>query len=318
MAESIVDVHAHFTDDAYLEAMEAFGASMEDGFPLPTWNAQEHLALMDKRGIDWALLSVSSPHPFFQGHNEECIALCRGMNERMAQVKNEHPDRFGFQAVLPLPDVEASIAEARYAFDTLGANGIKLASNSRGLYLGGPELDPLMEVLNERGAVCTIHPHRPEPMKEGVFSAGPVPLFEFIADTTRAVLNLIANGVVVRYPEVTWVVPHCGSFLPNICDRFEGVVQLLAPKGLIQDIDVRESVDKLYFDLAGNPAPHLLGWLLTIANPKHVMYGSDFPFTPDFGVEYNLDKLLELLDCKDYQPMKQDILCNNAKELFGL
>ena len=101
-----------------------------------------------------------------------------------------------------------------------------------------------------------------------------MPLFEFIADTTRAVLNLIANGVIIRYPKVTWVVPHCGSFLPNIYDRFEGVVQLLAPKGLMQDIDVRENVDRLYFDLAGNPAPHLLDWLLTIANPKHVMYGS--------------------------------------------
>ena len=275
MTESIIDVHAHFTDEAYLKAMEAFGASMEDGFPLPTWNAREHLALMDKRGIEWSLLSVSSPHPFFQGHDEECIALCRNMNEHMAQIKNEHPDRFGFQAILPLPDVEASIAEARYAFDALGANGIKLASNSRGLYLGNPELDPLMEALNERGAVCTIHPHRPEPIKEDVFSAGPVPLFEFIADTTRAVLNLIANGVIIRYPKVTWVVPHCGSFLPNIYDRFEGVVQLLAPKGLMQDIDVRENVDRLYFDLAGNPAPHLLDWLLTIANPKHVMYGSD-------------------------------------------
>ena len=218
----------------------------------------------------------------------------------------------------PLPDIEASIEEARYALGTLGASGVKLASNSRGLYLGSPELDPLMKTLNERRAICTIHPHRPEPIKEGVFSAGPVPLFEFIADTTRAVLNLIANGVIVRFPNVTWVVPHCGSFLPNIYDRFEGVVQLLAPKGLMKDIDVRESVEKLYFDLAGNPAPHLLGWLLAIANPKHVMYGSDFPFTPDFGVEHNLNKLFELLDSEDYRSMKEDILRNNAKELFGL
>lgn len=67
-------------------------------------------------------------------------------------VKAQHEGRFLFCAALPLPDVDAAIREAVYALDTLHADGVKLASNSRGLYLGDPALDPLMEVLNERGA----------------------------------------------------------------------------------------------------------------------------------------------------------------------
>lgn len=71
-------------------------------------------------------------------------------------VKAQHEGRFLFCAALPLPDVDAAIREAVYALDTLHADGVKLASNSRGLYLGDPALDPLMEVLNEHGALSTI------------------------------------------------------------------------------------------------------------------------------------------------------------------
>src|SRR5699024_11202070 len=201
----------------------------------------------------------------------------------------------GFQACLPLPDVDAAAEEAVYALDVLDADGIKFASNSRGLYPGDPALEPLMAESDKRHAVCNIHPHRPEPIKEGVFSAGPAPLFEFIADTTRAVLNLVGNGVIERYPNITWIIPHCGSFLPNIYQRFISISHILVPKGMMQDIDIKGSFEKLYYDIAGNPA-ELLDLLLTMTTPDHIMYGSDFPFTPASAAEENLKQVIKMLD----------------------
>ena len=69
---------------------------------------------------------------------------------------------------MPLPDIDAAIREAVYALDTLGADGVKLATNSRGQYLGDEALDPLMEAMNERHAVIIIHPHRPTPYPEKI------------------------------------------------------------------------------------------------------------------------------------------------------
>lgn len=313
---TILDVHAHFTTPDYLAFVEKHGATMEDGFPLPSWSADEHLELMDRLGIHWALLSLSSPQPHFEGAEKESVAACRALNESAAATKANHPGRFGFAACLPLPDVDAALDEAVYALDVLGADAVKLASNSRGLYLGDPALEPLMAELDRRHTVCTIHPHRPEPMNEDVFSAGPVPLFEFLADTTRAVLNLVSNGVVLRYPNITWVVPHCGSFLPNIYDRYLGISKILVPQGLMRDVDVAESFRRLYFDTCGNPAPHLLDWLLTVTEPSHVLYGSDFPFTPAPQVEKNLRDLSALLDRPDLAPHKEMILHQNAAALF--
>lgn len=200
--------------------------------------------------------------------------------------------------------------------DVLDADGIDFPSNSRGLYLGDPKLEPLMEELNKRHAICNIHPHRPASLSEEVFSAGPVPLFEFIVDTTRAVLNLIGNDVILRYPNITWIIPHCGSFLPNIYELFIGMSKILIPQKMMKAVNVEESFKRFYFDIAGNPTPYLLKWLLTITTPDHIMYGSDFPFTPSKQIETNLNQLLKMLEEDDLKPYKEMILYKNTQDLF--
>ena len=314
--EGIIDVHAHFLMPDYINLLKKHDAIMEDGFPLPDWKIEKHLELMEKCHISWSLLSLSSPHPYFKGYDKEALSICRKLNEACQDIKRNYPNQFGFSACLPLPNVEAAIEEAIYALDVLHADGIKLASNSRGQYLGCKELEPLMEELNKRSAVCNIHPHRPEPIKEGLFSSGPVPLFEFLADTTRSVLNLVSNGVILRYPNIKWIIPHCGSFLPNIYDRYLGMSKVLIPQGMMEDIDVKKSFEKLYYDLSGNPAPNLLRWLLTITSEDHILYGSDYPFTAANQIETNLDKLEKMLNEEDLKSYKSKILRDNGKKLF--
>ena len=152
-----VDVHTHIIIPEYVEMLKAHGAELEETFPLPEWDAGRHIAFMDSAGIRTAVLTMPAPQPYYNNIEEsaECI---RCVNEVSARVKRQYPGRFKFCAALPLPDVDAAIREAVYALDTLGADGVKLATNSRGQYLGDEALDPLMEVLNERHAVIIIHP----------------------------------------------------------------------------------------------------------------------------------------------------------------
>ena len=72
---------------------------------------------------------------------------------KAAKAKRDNPDRFLWCAALPQPDINASIEEAIYALDTLGADGIKLATSVDGVYLGDSIYDPLMKALDERSAV---------------------------------------------------------------------------------------------------------------------------------------------------------------------
>ena len=300
----VVDIHGHVLNDAYRELLARHGATLEDGFPLPAWSEGEALAFLDEAGIDLQVLSLSSPQPHF-GDDAESAAFCRGFNDWCAQLVARYPARFAFVATLPLPCVEAACDEAKRAMRELGALGVALPSNARGLYLGDAALEPLMDTLNGLGALALIHPHKPASLTEGLFTSGPVPLYEFIVDTTRAVLNLLAAGVPERYPGIRFVVPHTGSFLPVVVERITAIQPLLTARGLMPEVDIPANISRLYFDLAGTAKPELLDLLLSITTPDRVLFGSDYPFTPAPLIIPNMG----------FPP---DIMGINAESLLGL
>lgn len=312
----IVDVHSHFILPCYLDGLKQMNINpaQEDGFPTPAWSVEGHLAFMEEAGIDHSILSLSTPH-IHHGDDALAIALCRRINEDTAAVCSAHPDKFSFAACLPTPNVEGSLAEIAYAYDKLGAVGVKLASNNNGVYLGDPALDPVFEELNRRKAVITIHPSRAQATPDNVFTSGPAPLFEYIADTTRAVLNMITNGTLEKYPDIKVIVPHSGSFLPFVIHRLIGISEVLIPKGLMEPVDVLGCFNRLYFDIAGDALPIALDALLKVADPSHIMYGADYPYTPSVPI---VRKQKQLLEYPQLQPFKEKVFYKNAAKLYGL
>ena len=311
-----VDVHTHIIIPEYVEMLKVHGVELEETFPLPVWAAERHIAFMDSAGIRTAVLTMPAPQPYY-GDAEESAECIRRVNEVSAKVKQDYPGRFRFCAALPLPDVDAAIREAIYVLDTLGADGVKLATNSRGQYLGDEALDPLMEVLNERNAVVIIHPHRPTPYPERIIATTPLAMYEYPAETTRAVVNMLSRNVLVRYPNLKVVVPHCGSFLPLALPRMKSILPAMVAQGYMQPIDWEGNLSRLYFDLAGSPTVEVLRSLLTITTPDHILYGSDYPYLPDAVLKANLQRLKQTLASdKELAPYSEDILWKNAERLF--
>lgn len=315
-AQRVIDVHTHIIVPHYTKVLKAHGAELEETFPLPTWNAEQHIAFMDSAGIRTAVLTMPAPQPYY-GDVEESARCIRKVNEISAMVKRQYPDRFRFCAALPLPDVNAAIREAIYALDTLKADGIKLATNSRGQYLGDGVLEPLMKVLNERHAVIILHPHRPTPYSEKIIATTPLAMYEYPAETTRAVVNMLAHNVLIRYPNLKIVVPHCGSFLPLALPRMKSILPAMVKQGYMQPIDWEGNLSRLYFDLAGNPTTEVLHTLLTITTPEHILYGSDYPYLPDAVLQANLQRLKQTLAAdKELVGYTDQILWKNAEKLF--
>lgn len=312
----VVDVHTHPVFADYYSGLEAAGHLWEDGFPIPrSYSADAHLALMDELGVAWSLLGISSPHPHY-GDDAACIRACRSINEQSARIVQDHPGRFGFSAVLPHPCLDAAVEEAVYALDVLGASAVKLASNARGLYMGDAAMEPLFSELDKRDAIITMHPHRPQPMNETVWSAGPVPCFEFLCDTTRAVLNMIAKGVFRRQKRIRLIVPHCGAFLPNIYHRFLALAEFLES---VDPADIEDGYRRLYYDCAGDPLPNNLALLLKTADPSRIMYGSDYPFNDAARFAGKLDELSRgMQEDAALRPYREMVLHGNADTLFGL
>ena len=309
-----IDVHCHMISNAYLEAVKAHGMEMDEGFPIPGWDADAHLQFMDEAGIRTSVLTMPAPQPYF-GDGAESAAICRKYNEEAAALKALHPGRFLFCAALPLPNVERALEEAKYALEVLGADGVKLATNSYGQYLGDPELEPLMAYLNSRKAVIITHPHKPSAANDKLIAAVPLASYEYLAETTRAILNMVAHDVLVRYPELKVVVPHCGSFLPNALPRFKGLLPVMINQGYMQPVDVDANISRLYFDLAGAATDDVIESLLTITEPSHILYGSDYPYVAAPALVGAKKSLEARLASHGLDP--EDVLSRNAARLFG-
>ena len=317
-AQDVVDVHSHILPNAYVENLASHGAAMDEGFPLPKWSAEAQLKWMDGAGVETAVLTLAAPHPIF-GDRAENAAQVRKLNEAAAKLRTENPGRFLFCAVLPLPDVDAALAELDYAFDTLHADGVKLATNSRGQYLGDPVLDPLFAALDRRKAVVILHPHRPEPVAKDVMRQTPLAMQEYLSETTRAVCNMITRNVPARYPNVRIVVPHCGAYLPLAIPRMKALTPVMQKNKLVGEIDYAANLRQFYFDLAGAHSPESIRLLLKMTTPDHVMYGSDFPYATPQVLSAGLGRMKKYLsDEPDLAPYRDMILGGNARALFGI
>lgn len=276
----LIDVHAHFLPPHYRDALAAAGIDQPDGFPrVPTWSAADHVGVMDRLGIAAAVLSVSSPGVHFgEGVSaSDAVALARNVNDVAAATIAEYPGRFGAFASLPIASVDESLAEIERALDGLGLDGVNVLTNVDGVYLGDGSLEPIMAELNRRAATVFIHPTSPA-CWECTSLGYPRPMIEFPFDTTRAVTNMLLSGTLARYPDIRWIVPHAGGTLPFLAPRIAGISVLL---GADDPAAVVVQLRRLHYDLAGSANAAVVASLLTLVDSTHVLYGSDWPFTPE-------------------------------------
>ena len=80
-----IDVHSHAITASYMDFVKAHGAEMDEGFPIPGWNVEDHLAFMDQAGIETAVLTMPAPQPWF-GDATESAAFCRKYKEGTADM----------------------------------------------------------------------------------------------------------------------------------------------------------------------------------------------------------------------------------------
>jgi len=306
-----IDVHAHYIPGPYRKMLDSRGIDKPDGFPLPKWDLSWQLEHMDRIGIVFAALTISSPHPHY-GDAKESIEVVRASNEDGFGMARKYPDKLGIMATLPLPEVGASIDEIDFAVKE-GALGFVMPTHAQGVYLGDKRLDPVFERLNEHKAVLCFHPTTPSAIPPDVLTVIPSPMLEFFFDTTRAVANMIVNGVVKRYPDITYIIPHGGAVIPLMAHRMNSTItRFLAD----ENIDIFEVLRSFYYDLAGFVVPNQLDILLKTTDISHLLYGTDGPHTTtENGVflAKELDTTQKLTD-----EQRSAIYMENVKRLFAI
>jgi len=264
-----IDTHSHFVPPDYLAWLHS-----KPNFPGPfvEWNREAALDFYDQNEIAAGILSISSPGVHLGAGQDpaETSRVARMVNDYAAETVRSAPDRFGFFATMTLPDVDGAIAEATYALDELGADGVVLMTNIDGAYLGAPEFDPLFEFLGKRDCVVFVHPTIPIGARAAGLSPGVV---DFVADTVRCATSLAMSGTLARHPGLRVILSHGGGFLPYAALRIANMV--------FPGRDPNEGVEefrRFYFDTALASSPYSMPSLMAFAQPGHLTFGTDWPY----------------------------------------
>jgi 6-methylsalicylate decarboxylase len=270
-----VDVHHHILPDFFWAATNEADHPV-GGIQPPTWSAEAAVSFLDDAEIDVAVTSISTPG-VHTGDDKVARALARRCNELSAELVRTYPGRFGGFACLPLPDVDSSLDELRYALDELRLDGVVLFSNALGIYLGDQRLTPLFDELQRRRAVAFVHPNAsPDPSAHAL--GLPDSLIDFTADTTRAIAQMHYGNTFARTPDVKYIFSHAGGTIPYLAGRFAVVDQMDVIPGSENRSSAADTFRRLYWDTALSWSDPVLAMLRSVVGIDHVLFGTDYPY----------------------------------------
>ena len=280
LERTLIDTHHHFYPPEY----QKLWLDYEDQRKLPhfpgqvAWSKAKAIEDMDKAGIRTAVLSVAStPGVWFDLGSDKANELVRTCNDYAAEMVRDNPGRFGLFATLSMLDIDKTLKEIEYAFDTLKADGVGLQTNYGDKWLGNAAYKPVFDELNRRKAVVYVHPLVASccaQLSVGTFPA----VIEVPHDTTRTVTSLLLSGGFARWREISWLFSHAGGTIPMMAGRIDSFygarpnLREFAPEGILGELA------RLNYDTANATSAPAIAALLKLVPAARVTYGSDYPY----------------------------------------
>jgi 6-methylsalicylate decarboxylase len=278
MTADKIDVHFHLIPQFFRDAVNEAGFMLATA-SYPQWSPTLAIELMDKQGIAVAITSTVWPGTAFLP-GDRAKSFARRCNDYAADLVAKHPKRFGCFGLLPMHDMEAAIAEARYCLESLSFEGIGLFASYGERFLGDPFFDPLMTYLDDSKAVVHVHPSL-HPSSKTLTLKWPGWLIEYVFDTTRAAVNFVFSGARKRFPEIRIILAHAGGTLPYLTLRLELAPMIEASLQNISREEILAGLQSFWYDNAIASGAQAMGALLRVAAKEHILFGSDWPFCDD-------------------------------------
>ncbi len=263
-----IDVHYHVAPPAWVEALN------RRKLLHPVWNdwtVAKAVEDMERDGVERSMVSVTTPGVWF-GDAAEARALSRACNEYAAKLRADHPKQFGIFAAVPMPDIDATLAEIAYALDELKFDGIGFLTSYQDKWFGDPAFAPVMAELNRRRALVYVHPTVADCCKNLTPTVHPM-LIEYGADTTRAIAQFVFSGEARRCPDLRIVFTHGGGAMPFVYQRFVSQAKHPhAPPGALAELH------RIYYDTAAAATAPPMGALRQVVPVSQILFGTDYPY----------------------------------------
>ena len=274
-------------------------------------SVEQRLSDMDRMGVDIQALSCAPGQFMYSLPVEWGSKTARAVNENLASLVAQHPDRFVALANVPLQAPDAAAEELQYCVKRLGFRGVEIGTNVAGAEISRGR-DAFWTKVQELDVMVFLHPNgftEGSRLTDHYFNnAIGMPL-----DTTVAVSHLVFDGVLERFPRLKIVVAHGGGFVAHYPGRFDHVWSARADGRTVLKRKPRQSLGKLYFDTLVFEREQL-HHLVNLWGADHLLAGTDYPF--DMG---SYDPRGFVGDCKFLSSReKAGILGLNAARLLKI
>jgi predicted TIM-barrel fold metal-dependent hydrolase len=284
----VIDTHHHFYPPGYQKAW----LDWEDARKIPHftnqvgWTREKSVEELDKNGVVSAVLSVAStPGTWFDLDAAAAATMARTCNDYGAEMVRDYKGRFGLFATLSMLDIDATLKEIEYVFDTLKADGVGLQTNYGDKWLGHESYKPVFEELNRRKAVVYVHPLVAACC--GRLSVGAFPaVIEVPHDTTRTVTSLLLSGTFARLRDIKWLFSHAGGTVPMLAGRIDAFYgqRARAADGFAPD-GIEAELRRLHYDTANATSAPTMAALREFVPATQITFGSDYPYFPVSQIE---------------------------------
>ena len=238
----------------------------------------ERIRDMDKMGVDIQAVCPAPFQYFYFTEPDLGASIAREVNEGIAKIVADHPDRFVGLGSVPLQNAELAVRELEYAVKKLGLRGVEINTNVNGMDLTDPrlKLDKFFAKANELGVVIFMHPlgtTQADRLVNHYFNnviGNPL-------DTTLAVSHLIFDGVIAKNPKIKFIAAHGGGYLAHYWARMDHAWRARPDCRTVIKSKPSNYLKKIYFDTITFD-PTMLRHLIDVYGADHVLLGTDYPY----------------------------------------
>ena len=240
------------------------------------WDARSRAAELPSLGVDKQVLSPLPELLMYHLDAGRGAALAHHLNEAIAAMVAEEPERFYGLGSAPLQDVELAVAELD-AIKRLGLHGVEIRTNVEGADLGEQRFRPFFRRAEALGLAVFVHAYRPTiadrlarlPAALGEATTG------FPIESGLAGASMIWSGLLEECPDLRMCLSHGGGVLVQLLARGQDAYAKRKP---VQDLLPNAPMDyarRLYYDDLAFSIPSLR-FVIDSVGASQVMVGSDY------------------------------------------
>lgn len=277
------------------------------------WSPQKRLADCERCGVNLQVLSTVPVMFSYWAKPEHAWDLSKLLNDHLASVVAQHPQRFVGLGTVPLQAPELAIKELERCVRELKLPGVQIGTHVNEWNLDEARLWPFFQAAEELGAALFVHPW--DMLGKERMPKYWLPwLVGMPTETALAICSMIFGGVFERLPKLRVAFAHGGGAFPGTIGRiahgFEARPDLCA---IDNAVSPREYLGKFYVDSLVHDHTSLR-YLIDVLGQHCIALGSDYPFPLGEAEPGKLiESMSELSDAT-----KQRLLSENALAWLGM